>query len=132
MVVRAAAEEMKGGGQPGGLSPDSASTLRVDLAKLFAGEVSQRIEIRHGDVIYLPEGAFFYVSGEVTRPGRYRLERDITVFKAVTLAGGPTKFAARKHAVVHRVINGQRRTFQARMEDLLQAEDVLEIPTSLF
>jgi polysaccharide export outer membrane protein len=131
IVVRGADKGEAGGGQPGG-SFVPASTTRVDLPKLLAGELSQRIEISHGDIISVPNGTFFYVSGEVIRPGRYRLEQDTTVFKAITVAGGLTKFAARKQAIVHRVVDGQRRAFQARMEDLLQAEDVLELPTSLF
>jgi polysaccharide export outer membrane protein len=132
IVVRGADRGEAGGGQPGGGSSGPATTTRVDLPKLLAGELSQRIEVRHGDVISVPNGTFFYVSGEVIRPGRYRLEQDTTVFKAITVAGGITKFAARKQAIVHRVVDGQRRAFQARMEDLLQAEDVLEIPISLF
>lgn len=131
IVVRGADKGGAGGGQPGG-SFVPASTTRVDLPRLLAGELSQRIEISHADIISVPNGTFFYVSGEVIRPGRYRLEQDTTVFKAITVAGGVTKFAARKQAIVHRVVDGQRRAFQARMEDLLQAEDVLEIPVSLF
>jgi polysaccharide export outer membrane protein len=131
IVVQGSERGEAGGRQPGGPSGANATT-RVDLAKLLAGELSQHIEIRQGDTILVPSGTFFYVSGEVIRPGRYRLEQDTTVFKAITVAGGLTKFAARKQTIVHRVVDGQRRAFQARMEDLLQAEDVLEIPVSLF
>lgn len=132
IVVRAAERGQAGVGQSGGLSSSSASTMRVDLTKLLAGDLSQRIEVRQGDTISVPNGTFFYVSGEVIRPGRYRLEQDTTVLKAITVAGGLTKFAVRKHAIVHRVVDGQRHTFEARLEDLLQTEDVVEVPTSLF
>ena len=71
--------------------------MRVQLEQLLAGGVPQRLTLQDGDVIYVPLGAFVYVTGEIQRPGRYRLERDTTILKAVTLAGGFTKFAATKN-----------------------------------
>ncbi len=106
--------------------------MRVDLEQLLGGGVPQRIPLQDGDVIYVPASAFIYVTGEILRPSRYRLERDTTVFKAITLAGGFTKFAAKKTMLVQRVVEGQRRNFHASLDDLLQAEDVVVVPASLF
>jgi polysaccharide biosynthesis/export protein len=106
--------------------------MRVQLEQLLAGGVPQRLTLQDGDVIYVPVGAFVYVTGEIQRPGRYRLERDTTIQKAVTLAGGFTKFAATKSMLVQRMVDGQRVDFQAGPNDLLQAEDVLVIRPSLF
>jgi polysaccharide biosynthesis/export protein len=108
------------------------SAIRLPLDQLLAGGVPQRITLQDGDVIYVPAGAFVYVTGEIQHPGRYHLERDTTVFKAITLAGGFTKFAAKKTMKVQRVVNGQRQEFQASTDDLLQAEDVVMVPASLF
>jgi len=66
----------------------------VSLEQLMAGGVPQRITLQDGDVVYVPTAAFVYLSGEIQRPGRYRLEKETTIQKAVTLAGGFTKFAA--------------------------------------
>jgi len=106
--------------------------MRVELEQLLAGGIPQRVSLQDGDVIYVPASAFIYVTGEIQRPSRYRLERDTTVFKAITLAGGFTKFAAKKTMLVQRVVEGQRRNFHAGLDDLLQAEDVVVVPTSLF
>ena len=106
--------------------------MRVQLEQLLAGGVPQRLSLQDGDVIYVPLGAFVYVSGEIQRPGRYRLERDTTIQKAVTLAGGFTKFAATKNMLVQRMVDGRRVDFQAGPNDLLQAEDVLVVRPSLF
>jgi len=106
--------------------------IRLPLDQLLTGGVSQRIVLNDGDTIYVPTGAFVYVTGEIQHPGKYRLERDTTVFKAITLAGGFTKFAAKKTMVVQRVVNGQRQAFQAGPDDLLQAEDMVMVPASLF
>ena len=106
--------------------------MRVQLEQLLAGGVPQRLSLQDGDVIYVPLGAFVYVTGEIQRPGRYRLERDTTIQKAVTLAGGFTKFAATKNMLVQRRVDGRRVDFQAGPNDLLQAEDVLVVRPSLF
>jgi polysaccharide biosynthesis/export protein len=106
--------------------------MRVSLEQLMAGGVSQRITVQDGDVVYVPVAAFVYVTGEILRPGRYRLEKDTTIQKAVTLAGGFTKFAATKSMTVQRMVDGKRLDFQASPNDLLQAEDVVVVRPSLF
>jgi len=110
----------------------STESVRVNLEKLMAGEVAQRIEIDSGDTVYIPKKEFFFISGEVQKPGRYPLERDTTVAKALILAGGPTKFAATKRATVQRLVEGQRLEYRADMNDILQSEDILVVPQSIF
>ena len=122
---------------PSGTSKVSAAAngqpaMRVSLEQLMAGGVPQRITLQDGDVVYVPAAAFIYVTGEILRPGRYRLEKDTTIQKAVTLAGGFTKFAATKSMTVQRMVDGKRVDFQASPNDLLQAEDVVVVRPSLF
>jgi polysaccharide export outer membrane protein len=106
--------------------------IRVSLEQLMAGGVPQRITLQDGDVVYVPAATFVYVTGEIQRPGRYRLEKDTTIHKVVTLAGGFTKFAATKSMTVQRMVDGKRLEFQAGPNDLLQAEDVVVVRPSLF
>jgi polysaccharide export outer membrane protein len=122
---------------PSGTAKTSAAAngqpaMRVSLEQLMAGGVSQRITVQDGDVVYVPVAAFIYVTGEIQRPGRYRLEKDTTIQKAVTLAGGFTKFAATKSMTVQRMVDGKRLDFQASPNDILQAEDVVVVRPSLF
>jgi len=122
---------------PSGTSKVSAtangqSAMRVSLEQLMAGGVPQRITLQDGDVVYVPAAAFVYVTGEIQRPGRYRLEKDTTIQKAVSLAGGFTKFAAVKSMTVQRMVDGKRLDFQAGPDDLLQADDVVVVRPSLF
>jgi polysaccharide export outer membrane protein len=111
---------------------DSNTTMHIDLAQLMAGELPRPIQVFSGDTIYIPRAAFYYVSGEVNRPGRYRLERDTTIAKALIVAGGLTKFAAKSKLRVQRLIDGERKEFQGGPNDILQSEDVLVIPQSVF
>jgi polysaccharide export outer membrane protein len=108
------------------------TAVHVQLEQLLAGRLPQQVFLSDGDVVYVPAGAFFYVAGEIQRPGRYRLERDTTVFKAIAVAGGFSKFAATKTVIVQRLVDGQRRDFQASLQDLLQADDIVVVPASLF
>jgi polysaccharide export outer membrane protein len=105
--------------------------IPVDLEQLMAGQIVQPIPIQGGDTVYVPAAAYFYVSGEVLKPGRYRLERNTTVAKALIMAGGPSRFAAQKRLTVRRLIAGQPQDFHADMADLLQPEDVLIVPESV-
>ena len=123
--------------RPSGASKASAaangqSAVRVSLEQLMAGGLPQRIMLQDGDVVYVPAAAFVYLTGELQRPGRYRLEKDTTIQKAVTLAGGFTKFAATKSMTVQRMVDGKRVDFQAGPNDLLQADDVVVVRPSLF
>src|SRR5215475_3127758 len=47
--------------------------MRGALEQLMAGGVPQRINLQDSAVIYVPVAAFVYVTGEIVRPGRYRL-----------------------------------------------------------
>src|SRR4029079_16154945 len=63
--------------------------VEIDLLSLFdmpAGP--KKLEVANGDTIFVPRAPLFYVYGEVQHPGGYRLERKMTVFQAVSLAGG--------------------------------------------
>jgi len=115
-----------------GTSQRRPAAVRVNLEKLLAGEAAQGLETERGDTVYIPKGEFFFISGEVQKPGQYPLERDTTVAKALILAGGPSKFAAPKRATVQRFVEGQRREYHAEMHDILQADDILIVPQSIF
>lgn len=49
----------------------------------------------------------FFVYGEVMRPGTYRLEEKMTVLKAISLAGGFTKFGSSSRVKVLRSKEGE-------------------------
>jgi polysaccharide export outer membrane protein len=111
---------------------DNATALRINLDKLLTGQLPHPIHLASGDTIYVPLGGYFFVSGEVENPGRFRLERGMTVHKAITLAGGFSKFADRKRFRVKRIMDGKSGEYQAQLDDRLQAEDVLIISESIF
>jgi polysaccharide export outer membrane protein len=132
LIVRGAAARQSAAAAGGQSPAETPPPIRIDLERLLAGEVPQPVHISDGDTIYVPRVGFYYVNGEVNRPGRYRLERDTTVAKALTVAGGLTRFATKTRLKVQRMVAGERQEFYARDTDLLQAEDVLIVPQSVF
>jgi polysaccharide export outer membrane protein len=129
IVVRAQTQEND---QRDGVGQDGRRSLHVDLGKLFVGDMTQNIQTYSGDTVYVPTAGFFYVLGEVARPGHYKLGHDTTVAKAISVAGGPTRFATQNRTKIQRLVAGQRQEFRVQMTDLLRANDVLIIPESFF
>ncbi len=131
LIVRGSSKSSSTARQSQGASQQLAST-RVDLEKLFAGELKQPVQIRSGDSIHVPKAGYVFVTGQVNRPGRFPLERNLTIDKAIILAGQFTRFAAKKRVRVRRIVDGQPREYSTRMHDLLQADDVIIVPESTF
>ena len=70
--------------------------------------------------------------GQVKKPGRYPLEADTTVLKAITTAEGATDKAAINKTKIVREENGVRKEIKAKMTDLVKPEDVIIVPESFF
>ena len=75
---------------------DGASTITVRLSgsPTPADQVSLQLPLRNGDIVTAAPKYYVTVDGEVTRPGRYAIEPDLTVTGAVSLAGGLTRFGS--------------------------------------
>ena len=132
VVIVRAAETQEGLPLSTNVTKDINTTIRIDLERLMAGEIPRPIQIFNGDTIYIPRVTYYYVSGEVSRPGRYRLERETTVAKALTVAGGLTRFAAKSRITVRRFVEGEMKEFYAEQNDILQSEDEVIVPQSFF
>jgi polysaccharide export outer membrane protein len=133
----------------GGLTSDVGSTatikrksvetgeddnIEIDLNRLIKkGDTSLNVSIRDGDSVYISKADVYYVSGEVNKPGDYKLEDDITIIKAITTAGGFTKIAAEGKVKVNRVIDGQQLVLEnVKMDMPVLPDDVIIVPESFF
>lgn len=115
------------------LTRTDGSTRNVDLDKLFRGDPAQNAPVKGGDRIYVPRADQFYVYGQVQRPGVYRLERNMTVSRAISAGGGLTARGTEKRAIVKRKdADGKEQEYSAQSTDVLKADDVLLIKESLF
>ena len=106
----------------------------IDLVALFeGGDVSQNRALLPGDLVFVPSMEVIYVYGEVNRPGKFRLTRNMTVMQAIAVSGGLTPRASEKGLTVKR-----RRSpteivsSEVTLTDVLQADDVLHVKESIF
>lgn len=106
----------------------------VDLAQLMKeGKASQNIHIVDGDHVFIPKKEVFYVSGQVNRPGVYNYEQNLTVVKALTMAGGPTSKASPERTRIIRNKDGKEHLIKGvRMDMRILPDDVIMVPESYF
>ena len=91
------------------------------------------IEVRDGDSVYIAKADVYYVSGEVNKPGYYKLEDEVTIIKAITTAGGFSKIAAKGKVKVNRVVDGKQQVLENVSMDMpVLPDDVIIVPESFF
>jgi protein involved in polysaccharide export with SLBB domain len=88
--------------------------------------------LRPDDVLQVPEKRWVYVTGEVKKPGSYLYDEQMTILKAITLAGGLTDKAAAGRTQIIRKTGGKENSLRAKMEDPILPEDVVVVPESFF
>lgn len=106
--------------------------LRVNLKDALGGDRKDNIPIRDGDSIIVPKMPFFYVMGEVQKPGQYNLERGTTVLMGISTGGGLTPKAAPNRTKIVREVEGKKTEIKVNMETLVQAGDTIIVPESFF
>jgi len=117
------------------LTPDQegVEVIHVDLRGLLAGRTgTEGIEIQSGDTIFVPKAEVFYIFGEVGQPGKYRWERDLTVLKAVIVAGGFSEIASKRGIKIRREISDEEKKFKVKLDTPVEPGDTIIVPESFF
>jgi polysaccharide export outer membrane protein len=116
------------------IDADETDNIVIDLNRLIKkGDTSLNIQVRDGDSVYISKADVYYVSGEVNKPGYYKLEDEVTVIKAITTAGGFSKIAAKSKVKVNRVIEGRQQVLENVTMDMpVLPNDVIIVPESFF
>jgi polysaccharide export outer membrane protein len=113
----------------------SASPSAID-------QINMELTLRSGDVITALPKFYVTVEGEVTRPGRYVLDEDLTVTGAISTAGGLTRYG-KNDVQVRRVDaqTGKTTIIQVDLKDVrkgkkpdlpLLPNDVVTVPRRIF
>jgi len=132
--------------EAGGLTPDAGDVVTLQrpetlgktgvytirVADLIAG-TSPRMQMRvlPGDTLTITPRSYFYIQGEVAKPGRYEITPDTTLLKAIALAGGFGKFANVKDIELHRESGSDKEILKVNYRDIKsqKAEDILLLPS---
>lgn len=100
---------------------------------LRSGDLSSNPDLAGGDIVFVERAPRYYVYGEVQRPSVYRLERNMTVLQALSVAGGLTpRGTERGLRIKRRDGNGKVQEIKVKMDDLIQVDDVMLVQESLF
>ncbi|XZG69470.1 polysaccharide export protein EpsE [Chitinibacteraceae bacterium HSL-7] len=103
------------------------------LSELVTAGQSNPLMVDGGDVVYVPRMQVFYVYGEVNRPGNFRLEPNMTVMQAISVAGGFNPRASKRSILVHRTqADGTVQEVEVKPTDKVADNDTIFVEESLF
>jgi polysaccharide export outer membrane protein len=124
---------------------DGQKTLRIHLSgtqMTAQDEINLSLPLLNGDVITALGQRHVTVEGEVSRPGRYVTDGELTLSGALSLAGGRTRFASDDVTIRRRNPETAEVTIlevdvdevrKGKQEDLvLQPQDVVTVPRRRF
>ncbi len=98
--------EKSGGGTPSAENdPAQAEIVEIPIKELLqSGDPKWNAPVFPGDVVKVVPAGTVYVAGSVTRPGAFPLTdfENISAIQALAMAGGTTKSASRKNALIIR------------------------------
>ncbi len=119
--------------------------ININLRRLLDGyNRYANLQLKGGDVIFVPKAEKIYVMGEVKEPGDYVLtDKKITLVEAISMAGGFTRIAARNRTKIVRIENGEKKVYQVQVDELtqdsqsapgltLKPNDIIIVPESFF
>lgn len=106
--------------------------IRVNRKDLELGRAGLDIVLMDGDIINVPVAQRFYISGFVRNPGYYVLDPGMTVDQAIALAGGLSERGSDRRLTAKRLVNGKLTEVSVKLEDKVQANDTVNIPSRFF
>jgi polysaccharide export outer membrane protein len=103
----------------------------VDMVR--KGELDRDYEVAGGDIIFVERAPRAYITGEVQRPGPFRMERAMTVQQAISAGGGlSVRGTQRGVKIMRKDQGGIAQTTDVKIDDVLQPDDVVIVKESWF
>jgi polysaccharide export outer membrane protein len=119
-------------GAPAEPDTKDADGLHVNLKDLQLGKVGQDIVLQDGDTVFVPKAQQFYITGQVRNPGQYVLDPGMTVLQAISIAGGLNERGSDRGIKIERIVDGKRVEVDAKLTDIVQANDTIRIRPRFF
>ena len=99
---------------------------KVDILKT-------NLSLKHGDTVVVERAPVFYIYGEVSRSGAYRVEPNMTVMQAIAAGGGITVRGSERRLKLRRAgPDGKVVETDANLQDLVKADDTIYVKEALF
>ncbi len=109
-----------------------SEVFRASIRELEGGALSQNLELRDGDTVFVPRAETIYVFGQVRTPGAYGVQANMTVLQALSLAGGVTEHGASGRIRVVRSEDGAKKEIKVKLTDLVRPGDTVIVPERFF
>jgi len=103
---------------------------------------SLSFRLSNGDIVTATSTQFFFISGEVKRPGSYPVTGGLTVLKAVSVAGGLSKFGGKsKVEILRKTSDGRTKRIKVDLGDIeggkkpdvpLESQDIIKVGKRVF
>ena len=104
------------------------SELEMELAHGLKGDYLINPSVHISIIDYRP----FYIHGQVKSPGSYSYQPNLTLEKALALAGGLTERASLRQISILRKIKGKEQRLKGEMHTLIKPGDAIFIKDSFF
>ncbi len=134
--------------QAGGVTENAADTIyvlhpdkdgsvvrrEVSLKGLSKGSLAAGAQtLQAGDTLFVPRAEQFYIYGEVSASGKFRIEPGMTVIQAIARAGGITVRGSQRRVEIKRLQpDGTFKTFKAKLDEAVHGDDVIRVKESIF
>jgi len=89
--------------------------------------------LQGGETIYVERAAIFYIYGEVTRAGAYRVEPNMSVMQAIAAGGGITPRGSDRRLKLRRAAtDGKWVETDVQLQERIRPDDVIYVRESFF
>ncbi|ASP47910.1 hypothetical protein B5D82_09155 [Cognaticolwellia beringensis] len=106
----------------------STKNLASKIANGLRGDYLIDPQVTVSIVMYRP----FFIHGQVKRPGGYPFQEDLTLDKAIAIAGGLAARASKSSWNITRLVDGKKAVFDANVSSAILPDDIIEIEQSFF
>ena len=103
----------------------AAGFTPLQLKEKLAEKLKQYIESPNVTVVVMEANSFkVYLSGQVNKPGVYRLRSETTLAQIISMAGGLTEWANQKKIIVIRKEDGKEKRFTINYKKIVKGDDL--------
>ena len=104
--------------------------IDIALGSKKEGKASADMPIQAEDIVTIERNRNFFVYGEVLKPGKFTLEDNMTILKAISLAGGFAKYGSPDRVKILRTLPGKTEyeSIKVNIKDAIRGQAGKDIP----
>ena len=119
----------------GGVLPTGSESVQVtrEGKELKVELLGKSFPLKGGETVYVDRAPVFYIYGEVTRAGAYRVEPNMSVMQAIAAGGGITPRGSDRRLKLRRAAaDGKWVETDAGLQERIRPDDVIYVREALF